>query len=292
MLWLSSLPPGSPLAESWMEAGGRGWWGESGWCNPACGRVVLASRPAPSALPHPNPRSGPPLVCARAWWGCFSVWVPWTPQLGGRGQWRGAGLHRPPSGLRGTSPVGLSFCLQVDSPFGSGSPSKGFFTRGPQPRPSSPVSAPVRPKTSPGSPKTVFPFSYQESPPRSPRRMSFSGIFRSSSKDSSPGSNPSTSPGGIRFFSRSRKSKALMLWFQVGAGLQREPLSALGDAALAGGCSDGAECPRLGPSPKNQLSSGKMGFHRGPFLPALTPTRRAWFAGVNANIAIRRPIGL
>uniref|UniRef100_F1MFX9 Protein kinase AMP-activated non-catalytic subunit gamma 2 n=2 Tax=Bos TaxID=9903 RepID=F1MFX9_BOVIN len=95
---------------------------------------------------------------------------------------------------------------QVDSPFGSGSPSKGFFTRGPQPRPSSPVSAPVRPKTSPGSPKTVFPFSYQESPPRSPRRMSFSGIFRSSSKDSSPSSNPSTSPGGIRFFSRSRKS--------------------------------------------------------------------------------------
>ncbi|XP_068828882.1 5'-AMP-activated protein kinase subunit gamma-2 isoform X5 [Capricornis sumatraensis] len=96
---------------------------------------------------------------------------------------------------------------KVDSPFGSGSPSKGFFTRGPQPRPSSPVSAPVRPKTSPGSPKTVFPFSYQESPPRSPRRMSFSGIFRSSSKDSSPSSNPSTSPGGIRFFSRSRKTE-------------------------------------------------------------------------------------
>ncbi|XP_072820305.1 5'-AMP-activated protein kinase subunit gamma-2 isoform X3 [Vicugna pacos] len=95
---------------------------------------------------------------------------------------------------------------KVDSPFGSGSPSKGFFSRGPQHRPSSPLSAPVRPKTSPGSPKTVFPFSYQESPPRSPRRMSFSGIFRSSSKESSPNSNPSTSPGGIRFFSRSRKS--------------------------------------------------------------------------------------
>ncbi|ELR46437.1 5'-AMP-activated protein kinase subunit gamma-2, partial [Bos mutus] len=41
---------------------------------------------------------------------------------------------------------------KVDSPFGSGSPSKGFFTRGPQPRPSSPVSAPVRPKTTPGPP--------------------------------------------------------------------------------------------------------------------------------------------
>ncbi|XP_040858287.1 5'-AMP-activated protein kinase subunit gamma-2 isoform X3 [Ochotona curzoniae] len=98
---------------------------------------------------------------------------------------------------------------KVDSPFSSGSPSKGLFSRGPQPRPSSPVSAPVRPKTSPGSPKTVFPFSYQESPPRSPRRMSFSGIFRSSSKESSPNSNPSTSPGGIRFFSRSRKTSSL-----------------------------------------------------------------------------------
>ncbi|XP_006873764.1 PREDICTED: 5'-AMP-activated protein kinase subunit gamma-2 [Chrysochloris asiatica] len=98
---------------------------------------------------------------------------------------------------------------KVDSPFSVGSPSKGFFSRGPQHQPSSPVSAPVRPKTSPGSPRTVFPFSYQESPPRSPRRMSFSGIFRSSSKESSPSSNPSTSPGGIRFFSRSRKTSGL-----------------------------------------------------------------------------------
>ncbi|XP_048196451.1 5'-AMP-activated protein kinase subunit gamma-2 isoform X2 [Perognathus longimembris pacificus] len=100
-------------------------------------------------------------------------------------------------------------CRKVDSPLGSGSPSRGFFSRGPQPRPSSPVSAPVRPKTSPGSPKTAFPFSYQESPPRSPRRLSFSGIFRASSKDSSPGSNPSTSPGGLRFFSRSRKTSSV-----------------------------------------------------------------------------------
>uniref|UniRef100_A0A8C5K291 5'-AMP-activated protein kinase subunit gamma-2-like n=1 Tax=Jaculus jaculus TaxID=51337 RepID=A0A8C5K291_JACJA len=96
-----------------------------------------------------------------------------------------------------------------NSPFGSGSPSRGLFSKASQPRPSSPVSAPTRPKTSPGSPKTVFPFSYQESPPRSPRRMSFSGIFRSSSKESSPNSNPSTSPGGIRFFSRSRKTSSV-----------------------------------------------------------------------------------
>ncbi|XP_013931500.1 PREDICTED: 5'-AMP-activated protein kinase subunit gamma-2 isoform X2 [Thamnophis sirtalis] len=92
----------------------------------------------------------------------------------------------------------------------SGSPSKGIFSKGFQNRPSSPSSAPVKSKHSPGSPKTVFPFPYQESPPRSPRRMSFSGIFRSSSKDSSSsGSNPSTSPGGIKFFSRSRKTSGL-----------------------------------------------------------------------------------
>lgn len=195
-----------------------------GWCGPACGWVILA--------PILHTLSGRPLSVREPGWAVSQL-----------------GCHGPPSWVAGDSGGGevhtgrhlgskgphmsvcLSFCLQVDSPFGSGSPSKGFFTRGPQPRPSSPVSAPVRPKTSPGSPKTVFPFSYQESPPRSPRRMSFSGIFRSSSKDSSPSSNPSTSPGGIRFFSRSRKSKALMLLFQVGAGLRGEPLSASGDAA-------------------------------------------------------------
>ncbi|NXW31738.1 AAKG2 kinase, partial [Phaetusa simplex] len=98
---------------------------------------------------------------------------------------------------------------QVEESYSAGSPSKGLFSKGLQNRPSSPVSAPVRSKHSPGSPKTVFPFPYQESPPRSPRRMSFSGIFRSSSKESSPNSNPSTSPGGIKFFSRSRKTSGL-----------------------------------------------------------------------------------
>ncbi|XP_019385882.1 PREDICTED: 5'-AMP-activated protein kinase subunit gamma-2 isoform X1 [Crocodylus porosus] len=98
---------------------------------------------------------------------------------------------------------------KVEESSNAGSPSKGLFSKGLQNRPSSPVSAPVRSKHSPGSPKTVFPFPYQESPPRSPRRMSFSGIFRSSSKESSPSSNPSTSPGGIKFFSRSRKTSGL-----------------------------------------------------------------------------------
>ncbi|KFO74243.1 5'-AMP-activated protein kinase subunit gamma-2, partial [Cuculus canorus] len=98
---------------------------------------------------------------------------------------------------------------KVEDSYSGSSPSKGLFSKGLQNRPSSPVSAPVRSKHSPGSPKTVFPFPYQESPPRSPRRMSFSGIFRSSSKESSPNSNPSTSPGGIKFFSRSRKTSGL-----------------------------------------------------------------------------------
>ncbi|XP_078519343.1 5'-AMP-activated protein kinase subunit gamma-2 isoform X2 [Lissotriton helveticus] len=99
---------------------------------------------------------------------------------------------------------------KTDEPCQAGSPSRGFFSKGLQNRPSSPVSAPVRSRQSPGSPKTVFPFPYQESPPRTPRRMSFSGIFRSSSKESSsPSSNPSTSPSGIKFFTRSRKASGL-----------------------------------------------------------------------------------
>uniref|UniRef100_A0A8D0Z210 Protein kinase AMP-activated non-catalytic subunit gamma 2 n=1 Tax=Sus scrofa TaxID=9823 RepID=A0A8D0Z210_PIG len=163
---------------------------------------------------------------------------------------------------------------KVDSPFSSGSPSKGFFSRGPQPRPSSPVSAPVRPKTSPGSPKTVFPFSYQESPPRSLRRMSFSGIFRSSSKESSPSSNPSTSPGGIKLFSRSRKSKTLMLLFQVGAGLPGTFSAPLGCSATCGGTQadrvtvrDGGRALRLCLSPKNRRIS-RISLATGRFLPA------------------------
>ncbi|XP_015281830.1 PREDICTED: 5'-AMP-activated protein kinase subunit gamma-2 [Gekko japonicus] len=99
---------------------------------------------------------------------------------------------------------------KVEDCYSTGSPSKGLFSKGLQNRPSSPASAPVKSKHSPGSPKTVFPFPYQESPPRTPRRMSFSGIFRSSSKDSSsPTSSSSTSPGGIKFFSRSRKTSGL-----------------------------------------------------------------------------------
>ncbi|KAK6299688.1 hypothetical protein J4Q44_G00297210 [Coregonus suidteri] len=90
----------------------------------------------------------------------------------------------------------------------SASPTKGFFTRGPFSRPSSPKSAPARTKNSPGSPKTIFPYpsSHQDSPPKSPRRLSFSGIFRSSSRDSN---STSTSPVSIKLFSRARKASGI-----------------------------------------------------------------------------------
>ncbi|XP_026062722.1 5'-AMP-activated protein kinase subunit gamma-1 isoform X1 [Carassius auratus] len=68
-------------------------------------------------------------------------------------------------------------------------------------QPCTPSSAPVCPRTSPGTPKTIFPHplsSHQDSPPKSPRRLSFSGIFRSS---------PSSAPA--RIFSKSRKGSGL-----------------------------------------------------------------------------------
>ncbi|XP_018603249.1 5'-AMP-activated protein kinase subunit gamma-1-like isoform X4 [Scleropages formosus] len=95
---------------------------------------------------------------------------------------------------------------KVEGSCHSASPTKGFFMRSPFSRPSSPMSAPARSRVSPSSPKTIFPYpSHQDSPPKSPRRMSFSGIFRSSSKESST-SNTSTSPVSIKLFSRARKA--------------------------------------------------------------------------------------
>ncbi|TRY53973.1 hypothetical protein DNTS_029813 [Danionella cerebrum] len=64
-----------------------------------------------------------------------------------------------------------------------------------------PLSAPVYPRTSPGSPKLFFSrptSSHQDSPPKSPHRLSLSGIFRSSSISGS-------APGSIKLFSRSKK---------------------------------------------------------------------------------------
>ncbi|XP_031418726.1 5'-AMP-activated protein kinase subunit gamma-1-like isoform X3 [Clupea harengus] len=92
----------------------------------------------------------------------------------------------------------------------SASPTKGFFVRSSSHhRPPSPLSAPPRTHTSPGSPKSIFPYppsaaaaGHQGSPPKSPRRLSFSGIFRSSSSSSS-------APASLRLFSRSRKASGM-----------------------------------------------------------------------------------
>ncbi|KAM4533743.1 5'-AMP-activated protein kinase subunit gamma-2-like isoform 3-T3 [Odontesthes bonariensis] len=63
----------------------------------------------------------------------------------------------------------------------SASPTKSVLHRAPFSRPSSP-------KMSPRSPKTTFPYqtgaAQQDSPPKAPRRLSFSGICRSASRDS------------------------------------------------------------------------------------------------------------
>ncbi|XP_056247210.1 5'-AMP-activated protein kinase subunit gamma-1-like isoform X1 [Seriola aureovittata] len=85
----------------------------------------------------------------------------------------------------------------------SASPTTGLSARSPAgaPLPPCPQSAPVQSKTSSGSPKTIFPYpSHQNSPPKSPRRLSFSGIFRSSS---------SSTPASIKIFSRTRRASGL-----------------------------------------------------------------------------------
>ncbi|KAL7385903.1 hypothetical protein ABVT39_001702 [Epinephelus coioides] len=85
----------------------------------------------------------------------------------------------------------------------SASPIKGGSARSPPsaPLPLCPQSAPVQVRTSSGSPRTIFPYpSYQDSPPKSPRRLSFSGIFRSSS---------SSTPASIKIFSRTRRASGL-----------------------------------------------------------------------------------
>uniref|UniRef100_A0A9J8APZ0 Protein kinase, AMP-activated, gamma 2 non-catalytic subunit a n=2 Tax=Cyprinus carpio TaxID=7962 RepID=A0A9J8APZ0_CYPCA len=99
----------------------------------------------------------------------------------------------------GIKPVVEHFCHS--------SPTKTFFSRGPFSRPSSPMSAPARFRNSPGSPKTIFPYSSNhDSSPKCSRRRSFTGIFRSSSKDST---NPSSSPVSIKLFSRARKASGI-----------------------------------------------------------------------------------
>uniref|UniRef100_A0A8C2KI32 Protein kinase, AMP-activated, gamma 2 non-catalytic subunit b n=1 Tax=Cyprinus carpio TaxID=7962 RepID=A0A8C2KI32_CYPCA len=89
------------------------------------------------------------------------------------------------------------------SPQGDRSDSASPRLKPPSSQPFTPASAPILARTSPGTPKTIFPYplsSHQNSPPKSPRRLSFSGIFRSSS---------CSSPASIKLFSKSRKGSGL-----------------------------------------------------------------------------------
>lgn len=94
----------------------------------------------------------------------------------------------------------LLFILQGGRRIRSASPIKAVSSSRSPALPRCPLSAPIQAsKSSSASPKTIFPYpSYQNSPPKSPRRLSFSGIFRSSS---------SSSPTSIKIFSRTRRGE-------------------------------------------------------------------------------------
>ncbi|MEQ2172305.1 hypothetical protein GOODEAATRI_019749 [Goodea atripinnis] len=78
----------------------------------------------------------------------------------------------------------------------SASPTKGDTAKNPASRPSTPHSAPVPSKAVSASPKTIFPYpSHQNASPKSPHRLSFSGIFRSNSTSTS-----------MKIFSRTRRA--------------------------------------------------------------------------------------
>uniref|UniRef100_A0A3B5M617 Uncharacterized protein n=1 Tax=Xiphophorus couchianus TaxID=32473 RepID=A0A3B5M617_9TELE len=86
---------------------------------------------------------------------------------------------------------------QGDRLIRSASPTKGVSAKNPASTPSTPHSAPVSSKAVSTSPKTIFPYpSHQNASPKSPHRLSFSGIFRSNSTSSS-----------IKIFSRTRRGK-------------------------------------------------------------------------------------
>uniref|UniRef100_A0A669E8M3 Protein kinase AMP-activated non-catalytic subunit gamma 2 n=1 Tax=Oreochromis niloticus TaxID=8128 RepID=A0A669E8M3_ORENI len=90
-------------------------------------------------------------------------------------------------------------CINKSSAFLLSLRESGSFV---QPAPSKEVlrrSAPVQSKPNSGSPKSIFPYPSHQNSPKSPRRLSFSGIFRSSGSPSS----------SIKLFSRTRRASGL-----------------------------------------------------------------------------------
>ncbi|XP_005721414.1 5'-AMP-activated protein kinase subunit gamma-1 isoform X1 [Maylandia zebra] len=83
----------------------------------------------------------------------------------------------------------------------SASPIKGGSAKSPDVTtlPPCPQSAPVQSKPNSSSPKSIFPYPSHQNSPKSPRRLSFSGIFRSSGSPSS----------SIKLFSRTRRASGL-----------------------------------------------------------------------------------
>ncbi|XP_063730091.1 5'-AMP-activated protein kinase subunit gamma-2-like [Eleginops maclovinus] len=79
-------------------------------------------------------------------------------------------------------------------------PTKSFFHRAAFNRPSVPHWTPGHPKTNQSVPPP------QESPPKTARRLSFSGIFRSTSRDSNQ--QPLSSSSSMKLFSRNKRDKA------------------------------------------------------------------------------------
>uniref|UniRef100_A0A665U6V5 5'-AMP-activated protein kinase subunit gamma-1-like n=1 Tax=Echeneis naucrates TaxID=173247 RepID=A0A665U6V5_ECHNA len=107
--------------------------------------------------------------------------------------------------------------------------------------PTCPQSAPVQMKTSSGSPKTIFPYpSNQNSPPRSPRHLSFSGIFRSSSNSTS---------ASIKIFSRTRRASGLSTPPNTPTQMTSQPVFTQ-EAQLSGPSPE-----RLEPSPGSRSSA-------------------------------------
>ncbi|XP_023191250.1 5'-AMP-activated protein kinase subunit gamma-1-like isoform X2 [Xiphophorus maculatus] len=91
---------------------------------------------------------------------------------------------------------GLRINMPGDRLIRSASPTKGVSAKNPASTPSTPHSAPVSSKAVSTSPKTIFPYpSHQNASPKSPHRLSFSGIFRSNSTSTS-----------IKIFSRTRRA--------------------------------------------------------------------------------------
>lgn len=134
--WLSSPLPGSRLAESWLEGG----LGAPGAAQPS----LWMGRPwVPSC---PPPAQAAPCLC-ESLVGLFLSLGALDPQLGGRGLRRGAGPHRPLSGLRGTSPVCLSVCLSAGGqPLRLGQPLQRLL----QQRPPAPA---LQPRVCPRAPQ-------------------------------------------------------------------------------------------------------------------------------------------